>query len=295
MTAPDVYGEADHGHHPQIREDARMPPVLTTPRSIAGAACRTPWGDAAAGLPGAADVELPKVVGFVVSRFSPLVHDVVTACLGAPGTPHDLVGAAGPRTAVVLATLFGDTTTTDTATQRLVAGHVHSPLLFFQSVTTSILGYLTKQYGITGQITCLSAGHDTAAEALRAADLLLDQEDVEQVLVIGVEIEPHERATWVQGLTGAEDGLDPLPAGDAAVALLLRRAGAGADAPELRSLPGQPDREAGSTPSWAAAFGWLRALVETAQAAERVRTGRVTRAVIHSTGPSRFLVGPATR
>ncbi|WP_416981238.1 beta-ketoacyl synthase chain length factor [Streptomyces sp. T028] len=290
MTALDTYGDAGPGHHPRIREDARMPTVLTKPRAIASAACLTPWGEEAAGLPGAAEAELPKVTGFVVSRFSPLVHEVVTACLGAPGTADDLVGAAGPRTAVVLATLFGDTTTTDTATQRLVADRVHSPLLFFQSVTTSILGHLTKRYGITGQLTCLSAGGDLAAEALRAADLLLDQDDVEQVLVIGVETEPRERATWVHGLAADEDGLDALPAGDAAVALLLRRRATGL--PELRGMPEEPDRAADSAAPWTAPFGWLRALVETAQAADRVKRGRVTRAVIHGTGPNRFCVGP---
>ncbi|SEF00302.1 beta-ketoacyl synthase chain length factor [Streptomyces sp. Ag109_O5-10] len=290
MTARATYRESGPGRLPQLREDPSMPTVLSKPRAIASAACRTPWGEAAAGLPGAAEVELPKVVGFVVSRFSPLVHDVVTACLGEPGSTDDLVGAAGPRTAVVLATLFGDTTTTDTATQRLVAGQVHSPLLFFQSVTTSILGHLTKRYGITGQLTCLSAGGDLATEAFRAADLLLDQDAVEQVLVIGVETAPGERATWVHGRTAAEDGLDALPAGDAAVALLLRRTGTGL--PELCGLPEEPDRPAGPTVPWSAPFGWLRALVETAQAADRVRSGRVTQTVIHSTGPDRFRVGP---
>ncbi|MGC0398828.1 hypothetical protein RKD27_001472 [Streptomyces sp. SAI-126] len=279
-------------HPAPLTKGVRMPTALTRPRAIAGAACRTPWGEAAAGLPGAADTELPKVVGFVVSRFSPLVHDVVTACLGAPGTPDDLVGDLGPRTAIVLATLYGDTTTTDTATQRLVAGQVHSPLLFFQSVTTSILGHLTKRYGITGQLTCLSAGGDLAADALRTADLLLDQDDVEQVLVIGVETEPGERATWVHERIAAEDGLDALPAGDAAVALLLRRTTPGL--PELRSVPAEPGPTATDAVPWSAPFGWLRALVETAQAAERVSGGRVTRAVVHSSGPDRFQVGPTT-
>ncbi|MBD0743123.1 beta-ketoacyl synthase chain length factor [Streptomyces sp. CBMA152] len=229
-----------------------MTTLLAPPRTIAAAACRAPWGPAAAGLPGAAPAELPGVPGFVLSRFNPLIADVVVGCLGEPGSDGDLTAGAGASTAVVLATTYGDTTTSDVATQRLVAGQVHSPLLFFQSVTTSILGHLTKRYGVTGPLSCLSTGSEPALAALEFADVLLDDEDMSQVLVVGVETAANERVDWVREHVGTETLFGPLPHGDAAVALLLR-----AD---------RPHEAVGarlSTDRWPP-YGWLSPLAELA-------------------------------
>jgi hypothetical protein len=243
-----------------------MTATSTPARAVLAAACRTPWGGAAAGLPGAAPVELPRVVGFVTSRFSPLVHAVATECLGAPGTAEDLIGAAGPRTGIVLATMFGDTVTLDTATRRLTEGQVHSPLLFFQSVTTSILGHLGKTYGITGPVECLSVARDGAAEALFAADLMLEQDDVDQVLLIGLELAVNERATWVLRRT-AGGGLDPLPDGDCGVALLLaREPDRGRPPARLGVAPAAAGTEPAAPDSRYARFGWLAPLVAAREA-----------------------------
>lgn len=214
---------------------------------VAAGACRVPWGPAANGLPGAAPAELPGLTGFVLSRFNPLIADVVVDCLGEPGSPHDLTTGRADRTAIVLATTYGDTTTSDVATQRLVAGQVHSPLLFFQSVTTSVLGHLARQYGITGPISCISTGADPAAEALTLADLLLAEDDADQVLVVGVETAANERVDWIRERVDEQGGFGPLPHGDAAVALLLRRGGEGTAAPKSRSWP---------------QYGWLAPLVQ---------------------------------
>ncbi|WP_035804594.1 beta-ketoacyl-[acyl-carrier-protein] synthase family protein [Kitasatospora mediocidica] len=224
-----------------------MPTLLEPSYAVVAAACRAPWGAAAEGLPGAAPVELPNVAGFVTSRFSPLVVAVAEACLGEPGSGRDLVAGRGERTAMVLATAGGDHTTTDVATQRMVAGQVHSPLLFFQSVTTSVLGHLAKRYGITGPISCVSAGAGLAPEALRVADILLDDEELDQVLLVGVELAANERVDWVQGRLDGAYPLGPLPRGDAAVALLLRRAEAGDTTPS--SVGDWPE------------YGWLAPLV----------------------------------
>ncbi|GAA2513514.1 beta-ketoacyl synthase chain length factor [Winogradskya humida] len=251
-------------------------------RAIRSAACTTPWGGAATGLPGAAPVPLASVVGFVTSRFSPLVHAVATACLGTPYSAGDL---SGPRTGMVLATMFGDTVTLDTATRRLAGGQVHSPMLFFQSVTTSILGHLGRTYGISGPVECLSAARDGAAEALFAADLMLDQDDVDQVLLIGVELAANERATWIHRRLAAE-GLDALPDGDCAVALLLARDGNGPAT--LRTAAGI--HAAAPEPRYAR-FGWLAPLVA---AGETVRPGADPAASIQVPGPYPYIVEPGS-
>ncbi|MER5214841.1 ketosynthase [Streptomyces sp. NPDC002838] len=179
----------------------------------------------AAGLPGAAPEELPALVGFAVSRFGPLVSAVVTACLSPSGGPDNHVGQKGPKTAVVLATMYGDAVTVDTATQRLVAQKPPNPLLFYQSANTSVLSHVTRRYGIHGPLTCVSAVRDPAAEALRMADALLDDPALSQVLVVGVETRPNERVRRAHESTTAGSGRAHLPVGDAAAALLLRRLG----------------------------------------------------------------------
>ncbi|GGT14230.1 beta-ketoacyl synthase N-terminal-like domain-containing protein [Streptomyces purpureus] len=240
---------------------------MTTTASLAPAAAAvlTPWGEAAEGLPGAAGVNLPKVRGFVGSRFSPLVHAVAASCLGAPdafaatGSPD---APAGERTGIVLATQFGDTTTTDTSTQRVMDGQVHNPLLFFQSVTTSVLGHVAKVYGITGPVSCVSGTTALASEALAMAEAVLGSGDVDRLLLVGVECAPNERADWVHTTlsSGPASGPDALPAGDVAVGLLLRRA-TGGEGPVLgRPVLGRPVPGA-----WAEAFGWLVPLVVAAE------------------------------
>ncbi|MFI9754753.1 beta-ketoacyl synthase N-terminal-like domain-containing protein [Streptomyces collinus] len=173
--------------------------------------------------------ELPGVPGFVVSAFNPLVRETVRRCLGDPGTPdvpNPLTKPFPDSTAIVLATVAADATTSDTASQKLLSGRVHNPLLFFQSVTTSIVGHLAIEYGLTGPIHCVAADHGADTTALDAAALLLLDDTIDQVLVIGVELaaNPRTAAAFERLAALGHDGRPP--AADLAVALLLRRPGA---------------------------------------------------------------------
>ncbi|WP_327031019.1 hypothetical protein OG989_16550 [Micromonospora sp. NBC_01740] len=161
------------------------------------------------------DYDLP---GFVESRFSPLVHEAAQLCLGKPGASH--ADDWRESTAMLLVGTFGDAVTADTASTRLLAGLVHNPLLFYQSVPTSVLGHLAREYGITGEISCLSVDRDVCAPALAAAELILHDGDMRQVLVIGVELAatprtaPAYRSAQLPYLTA--------PRHDVAAAVLLR-------------------------------------------------------------------------
>ncbi|MFJ3640764.1 ketosynthase [Streptomyces sp. NPDC090108] len=248
-----------------------MPSGLVSHRAIVDAACLTPWGDEASGLPGAAPEELPRIVGFAISRFGPLVHAVATACLGPADAPDNHVGRYGAETAIVLATVYGDAVTVDTATRRTVAGEPPNPLLFFQSVSTSILSHLTRRYGIHGPLTCISAVSDPAGEALRVADALLHDPELRQVLVIGVETKPNERVRRSGELASAAGRGPRLPAGDAAAALLLRRLESDTGAARLtlaETPPGTASRDSGEP---AGPLGWLSNFMELCAAAH---TGR---------------------
>jgi 3-oxoacyl-(acyl-carrier-protein) synthase len=153
-----------------------------------------------------------SVPGFIESEFNPLVFQVAEQCLsGAPGD--------GTRTAVVLGSLMGDTTTTDLASTLLIGGQVNNPLLFMQATANAILGYLSREFAITGPLLALSTTADLGSALLSAADLLLDDTELDRVLVIGVELAGKERTAAVYR------ELDLcLPTEDLAVALLIDRA-----------------------------------------------------------------------
>jgi hypothetical protein len=239
-----------------------MPSPLVSHRAIVNAASLIPWGDEASGLPGAAPQALPRILGFAISRFGPLVHAVAATCLGPAGTAGDHVGQYGARTAIVLATMYGDAVTADTQTQWTVAGKLTNPLLFFQSVPTSILGHLTRRYNIHGPLTCISAVLDPAGDALRVADTLLDDPDLYQVLVIGVETRTNDRVCRASELAAADGWRLLLPAGDAAAALLLRRIETDPGAARLTLSETLTRTASRGCSESAGPLGWLTNLVE---------------------------------
>ncbi|MEH0420381.1 hypothetical protein [Streptomyces sp. B21-083] len=165
------------------------------------------------------DIALPKLPGFVESAFSPLAYEVSGRCLTAH--PGD-----GDRTAVALASLMGDTTTADLASRRMVSGRVHNPLLFMQATANSVLGHMSREFGITGQMFSLSTLDDSLSELLSMADLLLEDEELDRVLVLGVELGGGERVAAVHRELAADSGLTfadlPESAGLAAAVLLGR-------------------------------------------------------------------------
>ncbi|WP_234048346.1 beta-ketoacyl-[acyl-carrier-protein] synthase family protein [Streptomyces liliifuscus] len=170
------------------------------------------------------DIPLPRLPGFVESAFSPLAYEAARLCLAE--RPGD-----GSRTAVALASTAGDTTTADLASRRMVSGRVHNPLLFMQATPNSVLGYLSREFGITGQMFSLSTLDDPVTELLSMADLLLEDPEVDRVLVMGVELGGSERLAAVyEELAGGNGRAVPVAALPAsaglAVALLLGRPGA---------------------------------------------------------------------
>lgn len=169
------------------------------------------------------DIPLPRLPGFVESAFSPLAYEAARLCFAE--RPGD-----GSRTAVALASTAGDTTTADLASRRMVSGRVHNPLLFMQATPNSVLGYLSREFGITGQMFSLSTLDDPVTELLSMADLLLEDSEVDRVLAVGVELGGSERlaAVYEELADGHSPPAPALPA-DAglAAAVLLGRPGTG--------------------------------------------------------------------
>ncbi|GLV77329.1 hypothetical protein [Streptomyces hygroscopicus] len=187
-----------------------------------------------------ADASAPPVAGFVESAFSPLVHQAVQRCLTA--RPGD-----GSRTAMVLASTMGDATTLDLGSRLLTGGQPHNPLLFMQSTANAVLGRLSREFAVTGPLLSLSTLADPAAELLATAELLLEDEELDRVVLIGVELTGTERTAAAHRTlrTGP-------PAADLAVAIVVDR----------DDLLGHLRHDVPSAPS--PQYGTLRGLVELA-------------------------------
>ncbi|WP_308404350.1 hypothetical protein [Streptomyces sp. ATCC 21386] len=215
------------------------------------------------------DIPLPRLPGFVESAFSPLVYEVAARCLTerpAGGTSRsDGAGSGeGSRTAVALASLMGDTTTADLASRRVVSGRVHNPLLFMQATANSVLGHLSREFGITGQMFSLSTLDDPVTELLAMADLLLEDPELDRVLVVGVELGGGERWAAVHRELSADHGrpVPDLPASAAvAAAVLLGRPGSGTP---MTTAPTQP--YAGDNSATAPHTGSVQGLFDLADA-----------------------------
>ncbi|MFF3378526.1 hypothetical protein ACFYXF_36925 [Streptomyces sp. NPDC002680] len=191
------------------------------------------------------DIALPKLPGFVESAFSPLAYEVAARCLTV--CPGD-----GDRTAVALVSLAGDTTTADLASSRMVSGRVHNPLLFMQATANSVLGHMSREFGVTGQMFSLSTLADPLAELLDMAALLLEDPELDRVLVLGVELGGGGRVAAVRReLAAVYGGSVPdspdLPAsGGLAAAVLLARPGDAAGAQTSIGSAGPPVGQPGS-------------------------------------------------
>ncbi|HEX4705851.1 MAG TPA: hypothetical protein VH352_27285 [Pseudonocardiaceae bacterium] len=138
--------------------------------------------------PAGDDDTLPRIAGFVVSDFNPLVAEVAERCLrayyGTPPAPGD----RGARTGVVLASVRGDVTTADTVAEALRAGRRVPPLLFFQSNPNAVVGHVTSRWGLAGPVVCTSPFGDPLADGVAVAELLIGDGAAAEVLVIAADL-----------------------------------------------------------------------------------------------------------
>ncbi|AOS62168.1 beta-ketoacyl-[acyl-carrier-protein] synthase family protein [Actinoalloteichus hymeniacidonis] len=259
------------------RDDAMEPATPAGELEVLAAECLLPWGEAAEGLPGAAERALPPVPGFAMSRFTPLVVAAARAAWK-QGARHRY---GGHRTAIVLATMFGDAMTADQHTRRQFDGLPHNPLFFYESVLSSCVGMIGIEHGIGGPISCLSLRRDFTVEALTAVDVLLDEESIDQVLLIGAELAPTPRTSAIHRGWAEENPTEPLPQDDLAAALLLRRPTGDPGRPESLST----SQAAAHVDSVAATgaddpLGHLRGLVGLCAALAQLRTTDPARALL---------------
>jgi hypothetical protein len=244
--------------------------LLTRPRGIACGACLGPWGTRVSELLAwcAAEPAIrpepwrpPVVPGFIESQFNPLVRRAVEESLD--GQDPEALAATG----VVLGSAGGDSTTADVASRNLLRGRVRNPLLFYQSIPNSILGYVSRQLGLTGPLACVAGTAALHADLLEMADLWLERPEVRQVVVVDVELAANPRSeTAAAGVAGGAR-----PADDVAVALVVRAEpeAARVTLADVRRVPRGPEApapEAAIVDTWPA----LRGLLQVCAAIDRL-------------------------
>jgi Beta-ketoacyl synthase, N-terminal domain len=129
----------------------------------------------------------PAIPGFVASSFSPLVADVGHRCLGEhygrpPAPPRE-----GSRTAIVIASRYGDVRSAGAVRQAVEQGERVGPLMFYQSVPNAVAGHLAALWGLGGPVVCLSPSAEPMAQAVAAVALLLGDGDADEALLVLVE------------------------------------------------------------------------------------------------------------
>ncbi|MFJ8233172.1 beta-ketoacyl synthase chain length factor [Streptomyces sp. NPDC094448] len=130
----------------------------------------------------------PNLPGFTASPFGPLFAHVADRCLTAfhgtaPAPPED-----GRDTGLVLVSRLGDMATETAVTGSVDRGTKASPLLFYQSVPSAVLGVVSARWGLGGPVICISPAGDPWAEGLELAGLLAEDGSARDVLVVLVEL-----------------------------------------------------------------------------------------------------------
>jgi hypothetical protein len=158
------------------------------------------------------DDRLPRIAGFVISSFNPLVAEVADRCLDrrTGSAPANAAGEPGTRTALLLASVGGDRATARAIADAVRTGQRVPPLLFFQSNPNAVLGHIAARRRLTGPVVSISPrvhepweggsrafeGRQESAEssaggipadALAEADWLLRDGDADEVLLIAAE------------------------------------------------------------------------------------------------------------
>ena len=166
----------------------------------------------------AADLEPPRLAGFVASSFSPLVVEVAERCLRRHFGEAPVEPAIGERTAVVIVSVTGDVAIESAIASTVDGGDRMAPLLFFQSVPNTAAGRVAARWGLAGPVICISppgdldpdpehdhgfggagsAGSAAAGAAIEYADELIGDGDADRVLLVLVEqgeTDEQDRAT----------------------------------------------------------------------------------------------------
>ncbi|MGW1616067.1 beta-ketoacyl synthase chain length factor [Streptomyces sp. NPDC002285] len=140
----------------------------------------------------AADAPPPDLPGFNASPFAPIIAHVADLCLtehhGQPPVPEE----RAEGTAMVLVSQLGDMATEAAVVGSVDQGTKASPLLFYQSVPSAVLGVVSARWNLGGAVICISPAGDPLEEGTDLARLMIEDGSAEDVLLVLVELASRE-------------------------------------------------------------------------------------------------------
>lgn len=141
---------------------------------------------------------VPPAGRFTGSDFAPLVVAVADRCLRLRHGPPPLPRPYGERTALILATVRGDTATLD-AVARAAAARTPVPKPYLAtSVPTAAPGHVAVEWGLTGPVLSVTPMRSPVEDGLELAAQLIAVGDAAEVLLITADL-PDQAAAMVVG------------------------------------------------------------------------------------------------
>lgn len=137
--------------------------------------------------PGQGDRETPRIPGFVLSSFSPLVAEAADRCLRQVYRTPPAPCGAGRSTAIIVVSASGDMVSARHVARTVDSGGRVEPLFFFQCVPNSIAGHIAARWGLGGPVVCLCPTGDPLTDGLDQAALLIDDGDATAAVIVLVE------------------------------------------------------------------------------------------------------------
>lgn len=153
------------------------------------------------------DEQAPNLPGFTASPFGPIIAHVADRCLTDHYGAHPAPSEDGERTAIVLVTRLGDMATEAAVVGSVDSGKKASPLLFYQSVPSAVLGVVAERWGLGGPVICISPAGDALTDGMELAELLIEDGSASGVLLVWVELATREgESDRAEGLLVTADG-----------------------------------------------------------------------------------------
>lgn len=143
--------------------------------------------------------DVAPVRGFVRSPFSPLIYHCVMKA--AEGTA--IAGSLSPeRKGILLGSQFVDTVTQEETWKDLIQGKKLSPIMFPQSVPSSVIGFAAKQLRIHGPMSCMGAFRDGLSLLVQQAIDWMEDDEADAVLVVCCEVPSISAELWTKTYVG---------------------------------------------------------------------------------------------
>ncbi|MFJ5264912.1 beta-ketoacyl synthase chain length factor [Streptomyces sp. NPDC088387] len=138
------------------------------------------------------DERPPNLPGFTASPFAPIIAHVADVCLRERHQEPPVPAERADSIAMVLVSQLGDMATEAAVVGSVDTGSKASPLLFYQSVPSAVLGFVSARWGLGGPVICISPAGDPLTEAMDLAELLIEDGSAGDVLLVLVELSARE-------------------------------------------------------------------------------------------------------